>query len=142
MTILHPQPDAPIDHDNANSLVLKIEYAGRTILLTGDLEGAGLDELLAQPAIPCDVLLAPHHGSRAANPRALDDWATPTFVVVSGGRAKSGEALEEIYGADTTVLATVTSGAVTFSITPQGELDYETMRNPGHEQTDMDNTAY
>ena len=45
--VLHPLPEGVRGNDNANSVVLLIEYAGRRLLLTGDLLGDGLDQLLA-----------------------------------------------------------------------------------------------
>lgn len=83
--VRHPprgwNPAAP---DNARSVVLEVSWRGRRLLLTGDLEGDGLAALTAAPpAGRVDVLLAPHHGARAANPAALYDWARPAAVVVS-----------------------------------------------------------
>jgi competence protein ComEC len=85
-TVLHP-PEGwrPSSSDNARSLVLDIAFAGRHLLLTGDLEFQGLDELVAKPPpepAP-DVMLSPHHGGRAANPEWLYKWARPRLVVVS-----------------------------------------------------------
>ena len=75
----------PEASDNARSLVLDIAYAGRHLLLTGDLEQQGLVELVAlpHPDPPPDVILAPHHGGRTANPEWLYEWARPRLVVVS-----------------------------------------------------------
>jgi competence protein ComEC len=69
--------------DNARSVVLELEAAGRHALLTGDLEGDGLAQLRNRSRPPIDVFLAPHHGGRTANPPWLYDWARPSLVVVS-----------------------------------------------------------
>jgi competence protein ComEC len=61
--VLHPPPRGVLGRDNANSIVLAVEFAGRRLLLTGDLESPGLDDVLAEEPYDCDVLLAPHHGS-------------------------------------------------------------------------------
>ena len=45
--------------DNANSLVLAVEYRGRRIVLPGDLESPGLDDMLAEEPRPCEVLDGP-----------------------------------------------------------------------------------
>ena len=65
--------------------MLDVAYAGRHLLLTGDLEQLGLVELVARPRPepPPDVFLAPHHGGRTANPEWLYEWAKPRLVVVS-----------------------------------------------------------
>jgi len=85
-TVLHPPAGwHPETSDNARCLVLDIAFAGRHLLLTGDLEQLGLVELVARtpPQPPPDVFLAPHHGGRSANPEWLYDWAKPRLVVVS-----------------------------------------------------------
>ena len=83
--VLHPPPGGCRGGDNSNSIVLRIRDGGQSILLTGDLEGDGLDELLAELPLPCDVLLAPHHGSRRSRPQEMTGWAVPSLVVVSDG---------------------------------------------------------
>jgi competence protein ComEC len=93
-TVLHPvigwHPEAS---DNARSLVLDVAYAGRHLLLTGDLEKEGLDELLERSAsAPADVFLAPHHGGKSANPDRLYNWARPRVVVVSQRTQAAGGA--------------------------------------------------
>ncbi len=82
--VQHPPPRGVLGNDNANSIVLAIEYEGRRILLPGDLESPGLDDMLAESPWDCDVLLAPHHGSRSSNPPGLAAWSTPEWVIVSG----------------------------------------------------------
>jgi competence protein ComEC len=114
--VRHPQGDARDSHDNANSLVVEIEYAGRRILLTGDLEQEGLRQLLRQPPLEGDVLQSPHHGSRNANTPALADWFQARWVVVSGARTDSLRGLREVYGPRTEILSTGECGAVTVTI--------------------------
>jgi competence protein ComEC len=85
-TIRHPPAGwDPEASDNARSIVLDIAFAGRHILLTGDLELSGLEALVAQPRpdpAP-EVILAPHHGGRVANPEWLYEWARPRVVIAS-----------------------------------------------------------
>ncbi|SIO29120.1 competence protein ComEC [Singulisphaera sp. GP187] len=78
-----PESFSPGSSDNARSIVLALESAGRHLLLTGDLEREGLTRLLDRPAFPLDAILAPHHGGRSANPESLYTWARPGLVVVS-----------------------------------------------------------
>ena len=65
--VLHPPRHGVLGSDNANSIVLAVDYQGREVLLPGDLESPGLDDVLAEEPRHCDVLLAPHHGSRQSN---------------------------------------------------------------------------
>jgi competence protein ComEC len=85
LEVLHPPERGPEGVENTRSLVLRLRHAGHTILLTGDLEGAGLERLLTLPAEPVDVLMAPHHGSRFANTAELARWAQPKLVVACQG---------------------------------------------------------
>jgi competence protein ComEC len=122
--VVHPRGDFQSEHDNATSVVLAIRYAGRRVLLTGDLEGSGLDELLECEPMKIDVMLSPHHGSPKANPARLAEWAQqPAIVVASSGRRHLGESLQNVYGEETRVLSTADHGAVTVQIDPHGQID-------------------
>jgi competence protein ComEC len=95
------------------------------MLLTGDLEARGLADLLAEPAMDVDVLMAPHHGSTRSNPRGLVDWCHPEYVVISGSRdfelGRDGDAVaREFYSAGSNVLHTSQHGAVSFQLTAGG----------------------
>ena len=127
--VLHPDPRHLADSDNANSVVLLIEFAGRRILLTGDLENEGLSQLLSQPPQPVDILLAPHHGSRRANTGVLANWARPNWVIVSGNRLRRPKEIRSVYGDDAQIITTGNSGAVTMTILPDGSLQSQTYRN-------------
>ena len=94
MTVLHPPAEGPEGVENVRSLVLLIEHQGHRILLTGDLEKTGLDMVTERVLAPVDVLMAPHHGSLAANTPKLAEWAKPKLVVASDG-PKNAPAKEE-----------------------------------------------
>ena len=103
--------------DNANSIVLDVHYFGKRILLTGDLEGEGLERMLGSQPLDCDVLMAPHHGSRHSRPADVAEWSQPEWVVVSGGdpeRAHEAAAVYQARGAR--VLHTSRRGAVTATL--------------------------
>ena len=125
--VLHPAGTFASAEDNANSVVLRLTYAGRSLLLTGDLEGAGLQELLRQEARPVDIMLAPHQGSVAANDRRLAAWAARVYVVLSTGDAESLDRVRSRYDASSTLLSTAQSGAVMFTITPSGDIAADVM---------------
>ncbi len=80
--ILHPPKDYSFESDNAGSIVAHIEYANQSVLLTADVEGEGLDMLMAQSfPRPC-VAMIPHHGSRFSDPVEFVRWAhAESFVV-------------------------------------------------------------
>jgi competence protein ComEC len=83
--VLHPPATGPPGNENARSLVLRVRHGRHALLLTGDLEGLGLDRVLRLPPEPIDVLMAPHHGSRLTNPPELARWARPRVVVSCQG---------------------------------------------------------
>lgn len=126
--VLHPTANEMLSPDNANSIVLLIEYAGRRILLTGDLERDGLLRLLHSPPRQADVLVSPHHGSLGANTTDLARWARPHWLIVSADRRASLTALRSRFGPDTTVLSTHDHGAITFEIHADGRMRCETFR--------------
>jgi competence protein ComEC len=122
LRVLHP-PGAFVDEeDNPGSVVLDIQYAGRRVLLTGDLEGAGLDHLLAMPSAPVDILMSPHHGSAAANPTKLFTHFHPGHVVITSGDADALPLVRDRVQAGTMCWSTANHGAVTCEVTASGNL--------------------
>ena len=128
--VLHPPQHGVIGgatrggifNDNANSIVLAIEYQGRRILLPGDLESPGLESVTAEQPWDCDILMAPHHGSLRSDPPGFAAWCRPEWVVVSGGHGRdmTAAAIYEAQGGE--VLHTAIDGAVRFRITA-GEIE-------------------
>ncbi len=125
MAVLHPDSNFHSKHDNANSIVLAIEYAGRRLLLTGDLEKDGLDAMLSQPAEVFDVAMAPHHGSKYSNPQAVVDWSSAKHVLVSSGDRNVVARLQGEVGPERKVLCTENSGAITVEVSGDGQLRVE-----------------
>ncbi len=124
--VLHPPPVGPDGEENVRSLVLLLRHAGNTVLLTGDLEGAGQDRVTQVPAPRVDVMQAPHHGGKDANARRVGDgryvpgpaatWARPRLVV-SCQKAGPTDHLRAAYG---DVWDTPTTGAVVLRSHPSG----------------------
>jgi competence protein ComEC len=100
--------------------VLSVEYAGRRILLPADLQSPGLDDVLAESPLPCDVLLVPHHGSKSSKPEALAAWSTPGWAVLSADHRYDTRSVEAIYARRGRVLHTADAGAVTARIDEHG----------------------
>ncbi|QDT79560.1 ComEC family competence protein [Gimesia maris] len=121
--VLHPEYGDLYQEDNPSSLTLRVSYGGRQILLTGDLEGAGLKKLLSEPTTDrVDVLLSPHHGSRSANTRDLNEWAKPVYVIVSGGQKQTIPELKKIFSENVQIYSTRQHGAITCLIDKAGHL--------------------
>jgi competence protein ComEC len=122
LRVLHPDAGFVGESDNAESLVVLIEYAGRRMLLMGDLERAGF-ETLARDDLdgPVDILQSPHHGSPGANTAELRDWADPTWMVVCAGFDADIPRLNATF-TESRVMSTAISGTVTFTIDSGGEV--------------------
>lgn len=122
MVVQHPHRDFHSKSDNANSIVLGLQYAGRRLLLTGDLEKDGLDVLLNDPTPAYDVILAPHHGSRYSHPSIVAEWGRPQYFIVSSGDHDVQQRLSQELNASCQVFCTANSGAMTITINAAGEL--------------------
>jgi competence protein ComEC len=127
--VLHPSRTGVIGSDNANSVTLAVEYRGRRLLLTGDLESPGLDDVMAELPYDCDVLLAPHHGSRHSDPPGLAAWSRPELVVISGAGGGEVEPVVATYlRTGAVVLETHRQGTVRVSLGPE-PVRFSTWRN-------------
>jgi competence protein ComEC len=133
LDVLHPPRKGVYGSDNANSVVLLIEHARRRVLLTGDLESPGLDDLLAEEPLDVDIALAPHHGSARSSPGRFAQWSTPEHVVISGRRGLGDAATIEsvtnsfrLRGAE--VFHTAEDGCVRVEVKANGELNLSTFR--------------
>ena len=119
-----PLAGIPRPPTTPRSLVLDVAYAGRHLLLTGDLEQLGLIELIAHPRPdpPPDVMLAPHHGGRSANPVSLYEWAGPVAVVVSQRAPRRGtsDALTSLDRTHVPLWRTWRDGAIRLRWTDRG----------------------
>lgn len=109
---LHPPARGPEGKENARSLVLWLRWPGMSAVLTGDLEDAGREMVLAQRAPAIDVWLAPHHGGRTANGPEVASWAKPRVVVSSQGRTKGASPASVYEAVGATWLTTHDDGAI------------------------------
>ncbi len=125
LDVVHPPPRGLPSTSNANSVVLSIEYAGRRILLPADIQSPGLDDVLSEQPLHCDVLLVPHHGSKSSKPAELAAWSTPAYAVLSADHRYDTGSVEAIYARRGRVLHTADTGAVTARI-DEGGLNVET----------------
>ncbi|HEV7903282.1 MAG TPA: ComEC/Rec2 family competence protein [Pyrinomonadaceae bacterium] len=74
--------------ENDASLVLRVRYGARVFLLTGDIERAAEDALVAAgDALQSDVVKVAHHGSRTSSSESFIAATSPSVAVVSVGNA-------------------------------------------------------
>jgi competence protein ComEC len=114
LLVLHPPAVGPEGNENTRSMVLEVRHAGHTLLLTGDLEGPGLERVLGLPPPRIDIFQVPHHGSRFANIPELAEWARPRVAVSSQGPPRGPGGVPEPYTAKgARFLSTWADGAIT-----------------------------
>ena len=135
VTVIHPAADVVrsdgscrSNHNNA-SIVLRVDYAGRRILLTGDIEAPSEAALVSAhaPALKADVLKVAHHGSRTSSTASFLAAVEAQIAVVSGmpGRRRRpphDDVLDRIAGLGAEVWVTGLCGAVTVTIDALGRL--------------------
>ena len=106
---------------NDGSLVLRIRYKNRTVLLMGDAEEAAEERLLASGAdLRADLLKVGHHGSRTSSTPELIEAVKPSIAVISCGARNRfghphGRALRTLEDADASIVRTDVGGAFVFS---------------------------
>ncbi len=82
---------------NNNSLVLKLNYLGQSVLLTADTEQEEMEEILETGVdLETSILKVPHHGSRFSLYRPLLDAIHPYAVGISVGKNTFGHPSPEI----------------------------------------------
>jgi beta-lactamase superfamily II metal-dependent hydrolase len=99
---------------------LRVVHRGHAILLTGDLESPGLDQVTRGPGGGADVMMSPHHGSAAANTRSLAQWARPRLVVVPDSKAPKARKDDPYTALRAEVWVTDLDGAVTVRSNTRG----------------------
>lgn len=122
---LHPSGDFSGRDANETSLVVQLSYGSFSLLLTGDVEKEGEEELIAflkeQGIGDITVLKTAHHGSGRATSQALLAQVQPAVAVISCGRNNSyghphEETLSRLAEAGTRVYRTDESGTVTVTV--------------------------
>jgi competence protein ComEC len=86
--VLHPGAEGyPRSRENNLSLVLRLVLAGRSALLSGDVESIAENDVVARGAgLASDVLKLPHHGSRTSTSPAFLAAVAPRLALAGIGR--------------------------------------------------------
>lgn len=81
--------DTNFDNENNHSLVIRIDYGGSSMLITGDLEEAAQHSLVEKyngtSMLDADVYLVGHHGSKNGSSQELLDKITPETALIGCG---------------------------------------------------------
>ena len=115
---LHPPASSLAARRNNQSCVLRIETAGGSMLLTGDIERSVERELMVSNT---DILLVPHHGSRSSSSPGFIAALKPRYAIVPVGyRSRFGhpapEVLERYRAAGVRLSRTDLDGAISIRL--------------------------
>jgi competence protein ComEC len=134
--VLYPRLDESPEaaSDNDHSVVLRIAFGNRAVLLTGDIEQTAESDLVAGGGtLAADVIKVPHHGSRTSSTQAFVSTVNPRYAVISvGNHSRFGhphrEAVDRWLAAGADVLRTGQRGMVSIS-TDGDDLRVSTFKN-------------
>ncbi len=86
--VLWPPPleEEAIRRVNDSSVVLRVTYGGRRLLLCGDVQDAAQRALMRDTDLKADVLVLPHHGGVVRSTRAFIDAVDPEVCIRSNGQ--------------------------------------------------------
>lgn len=109
--------------DNDQSEVLLIEFAGRRLLLCGDIELYAQQQLLSlYPDLRVDALVLPHHGSTVNMDERFIERLAPRIVIASGAVSRAKNAWKPDSSCAVKSFYTGLDGAVTIKIKADGTL--------------------
>ncbi len=85
------------EDENKISLIMKVNYKGVTVLVTGDIDEEGERDLVEQcgESLACDIMKVPHHGSKYSSSELFLDTAAPDLAVFQVGRNNYGHPSDE-----------------------------------------------
>lgn len=122
--------------DNEKSIVLKIVRKQFSLLLAGDLSLGAEKKLIARydNALRVDVLMVPHHGSKAGTSERFLQYARPRISLISAGFENaygfpSGVVIERLKACGSLIVRTGVDGSLHLTIDEAGEFSALLYRN-------------
>lgn len=128
MKCLYPYKNIATQDINETSTVIKIEYAGNSILCMGDLGIEGEKNMLTmydKDELDCDVLKVGHHGSKYSSCIEFLKIVSPKVAVISCGEDNSyghphKETLDRLKEVGSKILMTKDRGEVVLGMEGEG----------------------
>ena len=123
LTCLQPsEAEEGLETGNETSMVMAVSYGEYDMLLTGDVEGKGeeeLTDLLKHKYKNCswEVLKVAHHGSKNSSSKEFLDGVTPRYAIISAGQKNRyghphQETIARLEEAECKIKSTQETGAV------------------------------
>ena len=132
----HPSEDSRLSSANNDSLVLKIEFGKRSVLLLGDIESRAEQALAAQyqNSLTADVTKVAHHGSRTSSIKSFVRATGSRLAVISVGESSvfghpHVEVVERWQANGAQVITTGNRGMITL-VTDGQSMQLSTFVNP------------
>jgi competence protein ComEC len=125
---------------NNDSIVVRLDFAGRAILLPGDIEEPRERELLADSKwaelLRADVLKLPHHGSATSSTDAFLDAVTPRAAIASVGWKNrfgfpAATVVARLKRREVPIVRTDLAGSVAIRVGRDGSLAIQSARGGG-----------
>jgi competence protein ComEC len=127
----------PVLSINDDSLVVRIDHAGRMLLFAGDIEREGEEILHARHGrgLRADVVKVPHHGSKTSSTARFVRATSPALAVISCGVLNrfdfpAARVVARWQAQGAAVLRTDLAGALTVVIAPGGAMRVSTIDPP------------
>lgn len=124
-TCMHPPENQMADDINAASACFLVESGGCTLLLTGDVEAEGEEQLLAElkkaGITDLDILKVAHHGSKYASSEEFLQTVSPRIAVISCSNTNryghpAPETISNIEAVGAEIYCTIEHGAITLTL--------------------------
>ncbi|ARC86015.1 ComEC/Rec2 family competence protein [Clostridium argentinense] len=122
---------APLSNDyndvNNTSIVVKVDYAGKSMLFTGDILNDAENDLLDTATdLSSDILKVAYHGRSASSSKKFLEMAHPKYAVITcdenNDNAPSTKVLDRLKKLNATVLRTDKDGIIIITVNPNGEI--------------------
>ncbi len=115
-------------NSNNSGIVMRLSYAGRTLLFPADIQDPAFEGVLKHPdQLQADILVAPHHGSSETLTHAFLKAVHPQAIVSSNAwRLTNKQKRFDTMAGDTPLYRTNKSGAITITVTSDGKVSIAT----------------
>jgi competence protein ComEC len=132
-SVLWPLPATNVNAPSRNndSIVLRLQFGDRALLLTGDIEMSAEKAMIeARENLQADIVKVAHHGSKTSSTEAAIAASSTRFAIISVGQTSifghpNREVVERWKKSGAKVLTTGNSGTITFT-TDGRDLNLET----------------
>lgn len=117
---------------NDGSMVIKVQAAGKTLLLCGDIQRKAMEDLMRDSSdLAADILELPHHGSYHDIAEDFVKAVNPKVILQSTGWARWGnDQWGSSFAADSQRFVTARDGACWLEIAQDGSISLGRFSNP------------